>query len=787
MEPTAILDGVPVPVLSLDATGALQWCNAAWLALVGRARDEELGRGWLDHLHGDDRAQIVECIEKSAELAVACELPVRIDRPDGTARSMLVQATPTLDGRGRTDSFVATVLDLTSLHALEEQVAAREVQARLAMGASTVGVWSWDTETNIVEWSPEMEAVFGLPAGGFSRGFDEFVARVHPDDRARVVETIAAADAEQRELAFEHRIVRTDGEVRWIEGRGRPVVLRDGKPPVWFGVGIDITDRRRAQERLFGTMATLRLALNIGGMGLWTWTSRAGFVVGDSMRRLAGFRPDQELDAERILAAVHPDDRDAIRALFVPPDPDAREIRRRCRFVHDNGDIVWVENRAMPLRAASTDAVTWVGVSIDITDRVRREAELQDKQQRLDMLSRVGLLLGGTRGALERVDAVLAELTLTFADFAALEIETGVIGSSALVRAVAPRVSGVPVRVVRGDADPPLEVVGRALATMGRDEVRGTTLDRVCGSLLDAIDAVEILAVPLRAHVARLGTLAVARRDRQRFTPESEVLAVELARRLALTLQAAAVHEREHEIAEFLQRSLLPDRLEQPRGVELAARYLAGTDLQIGGDFFDVIALGDDEVLLAIGDVAGRGELAAVTMGRLRNALRAFVSDGTTGPAALLDKLDRYMLRESLTMTTVLCLCIRPHDGTMVASSAGHPPALAIDRDGGARWLDVATAPPLGVLERVQRAESAAQLAPGTLAVLYTDGLVERRGEILDDGMARLAAAATRLSSPLDGDPADVSTLADRLLDELAEHDRADDVALLCVRLTAAD
>jgi serine phosphatase RsbU (regulator of sigma subunit) len=186
-------------------------------------------------------------------------------------------------------------------------------------------------------------------------------------------------------------------------------------------------------------------------------------------------------------------------------------------------------------------------------------------------------------------------------------------------------------------------------------------------------------------------------------------------------------------------------------------------------------------VLLAIGDVAGRGELAAVTMGRVRNALRAFVSDGTTTPAALLDKLDRYMLRESLTMTTVLCLCLRPQDGTIVASSAGHPPALVIHPDGRARWLDVATAPPLGVLDGVVRGESRTRLESGSVAVLYTDGLVERRGEILDDGLARLAAAATRLCSSLAGD---TSTLADRLLDELAQHDRVDDVALLCVRLT---
>jgi PAS domain S-box-containing protein len=622
---------------------------------------------------------------------------------------------------------------------LEEQLAQREALAQLAMSASDMGAWTWDPETDHVEWSPELELVYGIAPGTFSGTFEEFARRIHPDDRERVLETIASARESLKELRFEHRVLLPDRSVRWIEARGRPLLRPDGRAPIWFGVGIDITPRRQAQEHLYGTATTLRLALDVGRMGLWRWSARDGLVVAESMRRLCGFAPDEEIDAPRLLAAIHPDDRTVLDEAIRDPNPRERRVQRTIRIIRPDGELVWVETRAVALEAPTAATTVWVGVSIDMTEQMRRAEELQEQQDRLAMLARIGLVLSGAGPLQQRLAAVLTELTRRFADGAALELVEGVAGEDA-VQLAAPSAEAV------APSEP-----------------------------ADTDDGRARLVVPVEQRGDRIGTLAVVRTDRP-FRAASQSLVSELARRIALAVRVAQVHDREREVAEFLQRSLLPDRIVTLPGIDLAARYLAGTDLQVGGDFFDAIPVADG-VLLTIGDVTGRGELAAVTMGRLRNALRAFVSDGTTAPAELLTKLDRFVQAEDFTMATMLCLHVQPQTGAVVGATAGHLPVLIVPPGGAPEWLELKTAPPLGVVEVPGYADTATVVASGSRLLLYTDGLVERRVEPLDHGLARLHGIVA------DIDETDPEVVVDRVIDALVGSTRSDDVAVLCARL----
>jgi len=238
--------------------------------------------------------------------------------------------------------------------------------------------------------------------------------------------------------------------------------------------------------------------------------------------------------------------------------------------------------------------------------------------------------------------------------------------------------------------------------------------------------------------------------------------------------------EREHRIAETLQRSLLPDRLPEIPGVRFAARYApASADMEVGGDWYDVIQLPNGKVGLAIGDVAGHGLRAAAIMGQLRMALRAYGLEEES-PAAAVARVDQLVHRLPLPeMATVLYGVFDPDSGGLRFANAGHPPPLLIEH-GSAAYVEEGLAPPLGVASVVAGfPESELQLAPGATLLLFTDGLVERRGVSILDGLARLKTEALR------GEGGDLDALCDDLLRELVGPGASDDVALLALRPTA--
>lgn len=258
-------------------------------------------------------------------------------------------------------------------------------------------------------------------------------------------------------------------------------------------------------------------------------------------------------------------------------------------------------------------------------------------------------------------------------------------------------------------------------------------------------------------------------------------LTVAPARRLVGTVQDVTEEkqaERQHRIAETLQRSLLPEDLPEVPGVALTARYVPATgDMEVGGDWYDVVSLSDGQVGVAIGDVVGHGLQAATTMGQLRMALRAYALEETS-PAAVARRMahliDRLMPSE---MATLIYLVFDPVSGRVVFVNAGHPPPLQLDRDGSARFLRGEVALPLGAFREGRPfPESEATLEAGSTLVLFTDGLVERRGASIDQGLATLRAEAVRAAG------ADLGDLCDHLLSSLVGVETEDDVALLGLR-----
>lgn len=254
----------------------------------------------------------------------------------------------------------------------------------------------------------------------------------------------------------------------------------------------------------------------------------------------------------------------------------------------------------------------------------------------------------------------------------------------------------------------------------------------------------------------------------------------EFLRLIAATLDQTLdrVHRRaaERDISESLQRSLLTSPPDVP-GLDLAVHYQPAAEMaRIGGDWYDAFPLPDGSLMVVVGDVAGHDRRAAASMGQMRNLLRGVAYTGDGGPATVLERLDRALAHfDDEAVATAIVARIDLAAGRMTVASAGHPPAVVVPHRGSAWLLPFAPDPVLGV-DAGSRTDHEVDLPPGTTLVLYTDGLVERRGENLGDALSALAADLTGTAELAATD------LCARIVARLEEPGE-DDVALLVLRV----
>lgn len=252
------------------------------------------------------------------------------------------------------------------------------------------------------------------------------------------------------------------------------------------------------------------------------------------------------------------------------------------------------------------------------------------------------------------------------------------------------------------------------------------------------------------------------------------------AERLASSLERVAEENRrlfaeQRTIAQTLQHALLPQGLPNIQGIETSARYEAGVEgVDIGGDWYDLIGLDKHRLLLVVGDVSGRGLRAAATMAELRFAIHAYAAQDDP-PAVILSKLSRLVnVTTSGQIATILCALIDVERRHVTVTSAGHLPPLLIS-DGHGVFLHSEVGVPIGVRSGVRYTSTAVDAPPAATLLAFTDGLVERRGESIDDGLARLERAAT-------SQPAELDELLDRLVRDLRHEGGDDDTAIAGLR-----
>jgi serine phosphatase RsbU (regulator of sigma subunit) len=349
---------------------------------------------------------------------------------------------------------------------------------------------------------------------------------------------------------------------------------------------------------------------------------------------------------------------------------------------------------------------------------------------------------------------------------------------------VATAASGIGEEVVQGARIPfGTGFAGRVAATGGPvilTEVNATT---VSNPLLVDRGIRSLLGVPLFAGGKVIGVIHVGSLTVRQFSREDTELLQLAADRAALALQSLIAQD-DAQAAVALHRSLLPAALPDLPGYELATRYVTGSG-NVGGDWYDVFVLPDGKLGVVVGDVAGSGLQAAVIMGRMRSALRAYVLEAEE-PAAALRKLDRKIQYfEPNAMATVLYGVLTPETGEFVVSSAGHlPPVVAVPGTRTAGPLAIRPDPPIGAADDPERQSTVTTLPFGGLLCCYTDGLVERRDKVIDEGInaliatldSQLASRASRAGRPIPL-AEDASAAVMRAL--IGGARAADDVALL--------
>jgi PAS domain S-box-containing protein len=501
-------------------------------------------------------------------------------------------------------------------------------------------------------------------------------------------------------------------------------------------------ERARHDEGMRDSEARFRELADTAPVLMWM-TDADGQVtfVNEGWLRFTGHNFEEELGDTFALSA-HPDDRAELLARWRDSFRRREEFRFEYRLWHaPSDDFRWVLEVGTP-RYAGGEFAGYVGTSTDIHERRAMEEALRESEagfRRLADTAPVMLWTTDKSGLVTFVNEGWLRFTGT-----TFEEELG---------------SSWALGVHEEDVEEMLASWDAALAERSLWEYEYRLMSR-SGEHRWIVDR----GVPRYEGGEFVGYVGAA---------------ADIHERMLMQDQLREHYEIEHTIAETLQRSLLPERLPRIAGLGLVPRYLpAGRGAAIGGDWYDALERPDGRVALVVGDVAGHGLRAAATMGQLRNAFRAY-GLVESSPAEVVARVNRLVMSGvEEAMATVLYLVLDRETGEITFSAAGHPPPLLLAPD-GPRFLEGGRSVPIGAADPAVFREASAVLPPGASLLLYTDGLVERRGVPLEESLDKLAAAAGEAED-------DLERLCDRVLASvLPRLDPADDVALLAVRPAA--
>ena len=823
------LDAVAQAVVITDAQGVIRFWNRAAEGLFGWTSAEVLGQPVLavtpaEHVMADAEEVLEQLF---AGHVWTGEMVLR--RRDGETFLARVTDTPMRDAHGTVVGIIGVSEDITGLRATEVARAATEERLRLALAAGTLGTWHWDMLSNVVEWDSYLEALCGIPAGTFGGTYEAWLQVLHPEDRPAVLGAVDDAVRTGDRFSVEHRVVWPDGTTRWVEGRGDPVT-ENGKVTGYIGVMRDITERREADEertRLLRNESAAREAAEAAN-------DRLAFLADATAALSATFDLDERLD---LLAkagvprfadccAVHLVTEDGSIEPVTVHHADA-DLQRRLRLLSDRWPVRLDADAGVgfSIREGKT---SWVPAVTDaMLAAVAQDPVHLDILRTLDINAGVSIPLRG-RGA--PVGAITffttGDRTLSQDDVRLVQelcLRAGVLVENATLLHARERdrveqryhaallntlfeasIDGILV------VDPDGQVLSynhrflelwdldTELVDAGDDEsLLREAMTKVVdpdGFMACVYDPYAGSPSPARDEVRLRTGRVLDRHGTALHSEDGQYLGWawnfrDITRERAQQAEIAATGERLAAIARTLQESLLPPRLPSPDGIELAARYRpAWEGVEVGGDFYDVFAVGDDW-LVVLGDVCGKGVEAAQLTGLVRWSIRAAAMH-SDDPAAVLNELNAVMLTEENTgegrFATVCCMRLRLEpDGALIAriASAGHPAPLLLRTNGSIQPVPT-SGMPVGLFNNIDIDTATVRLATHESLIALTDGVLEARdaeGNQFDEAGVEQALAGMGGAS--------AAEISHALATQALEHQDGvahDDIAVLVVRAKGA-
>ncbi len=668
------------------------------------------------------------------------------------------------------------------------------VRWELAIDAAGVGAFDWDLETGQVRFDDRLIEIFGFD--DFAGTFAEFDAAVHPEDRERVARALDGAIASCSGYTLDYRIVLPGGALRWITARGQALAGPDGTATRVLGAASDSTAQHEGEARVTRVLEAIPTVV-------FHLSPEWRFTFANAI-------------AQGLLGAVSTDIVGAnVWELF--PEAVGTDFERHYRGAMQTGEPSTFEAYYPPPLDAWYDVHAWPSTEgltvyfLEITEQRRAREALERASRRTALMVELGDALSETLDSEEAVARLARVVVPELGDWCIVSLVDGELADRADWRRhlrdaawwhADPERRPLVERYAAGRIQALTETSYAARAF--QDEwvlvVPEGATEAIAAVLApgEARDACLALApnsgavVPLRARGRTVGLLSVFRSAGSAPFAAEEVRALEeAAGRAALALDNTRLYAQQRQLAEILQRSMMSAPPQMP-GVQVAVRYVAAAQAaQVGGDWYDSFLQADGSMALVIGDVVGHDSAAAAAMGQIRGLLRGIAVTTGAGPAELLERVDEAMAQLSIDTTATVIAArvdLGAGDGAGILhwASAGHPPALVAEpeaRGGGVVRLLARSDPELllGLDPHASRSESSLPLAPGSIVLLYTDGLVERRGQPLDAGIERLAEVLEVLLSK----DLDLEQLCDELLQRMLPAQREDDVALVAVRISS--
>ena len=409
-------DSVPQIVWITDADGRLQFFNKQWSDYIGAAPPDTAEEVAAALIHPDDAAATISAFAKARQTGAVYEVEHRIRSAAGDYRWFLVRAEPHRDREsGEVVGWYGSSTDIHDHKLAADALRESEARLRLVQASGGIGTFDYDLQSDHAICSPEYYAMLGLPDGApINR--ETWRAAIFPEDRARAAEALQRAIEDAQPFDHEYRIVRADtGEIRWLAGRAGVIRDAEGRPWRYVGGNVDITDRRRAEERTRESEQQLRLATEAAEVGLWDLD-----VLTDTLywpprvKAMFGISPDRPISMADYYAGLHPDDHDHTSAAFAEAlDPQERALYDvEYRTVgKEDGVCRWVAAKGRGIFDDSGRCVRVLGTAIDISERKRTETELRRLNETLEQ--RVSDALADRKlwaDVFESTDAMIAAL-----------------------------------------------------------------------------------------------------------------------------------------------------------------------------------------------------------------------------------------------------------------------------------------------------------------------------------------------------------------------------------------